>query len=485
MLQIRRQQKVNMIFWDNISLGRVLIDQNRLLEFLGKNGFGQVELSKGDFVLVHTMDNIIDKVTRRDLINSIRDNINLHKEEKVIRAFINGSFNYLNKSKYDFLPEITNVDDKDPKEAAWFYYKNTAVEVSKKGVKLVPYSNLKHTIWADRILDREFHMPSNNNGQFRDFVEILSKKDAKRFLAMQSMLGYLLHRYNSPSTVKAVILYDELQTLDGKANGGTGKSLLGEAIKRCKNVVTIDGKNTKANSRFKNQRVKNTTDVLFYDDLDKSFSLEEVFSMLTSGIVIEKKGKQEIHLKAKDSPKFLISSNTVLNGPGGASDIRKRYEFEIANHYNEKHQPKDDFGNEFFDDWDDKEWSRFDLFMMNCVKVFFTNGLIEPAPINLKTNKLISGTSNEFISIVENNLPLDSWIDKRKFRKEYNVNCTNQLSSKALTIFCKEYAKQNDLIYESKNSGGELSFRLVSPEIKDDVKESTDPKKDLVLNPLI
>ena len=40
-----------------------------------------------------------------------------------------------------------------------------------------------------------------------------------------------------------------------------------EAIKRCKNVVTIDGKNTKANSRFKNQRVKNTTDVLFYDDV--------------------------------------------------------------------------------------------------------------------------------------------------------------------------------------------------------------------------
>jgi len=43
--------------------------------------------------------------------------------------------------------------------------------------------------------------------------------------------------------------------------------------------------------------------------------------MLTSGIVIEKKGVQETYLKAKESSKFLISSNTILKGPGGARQI--------------------------------------------------------------------------------------------------------------------------------------------------------------------
>ena len=61
---------------------------------------------------------------------------------------------------------------------------------------------------------------------FAQFVFNIAGKDMKRFKAFVTMIGFLLHRYQMPSKMKAVILLDESINELNAALGGVGKSLL-------------------------------------------------------------------------------------------------------------------------------------------------------------------------------------------------------------------------------------------------------------------
>jgi hypothetical protein len=225
----------------------------------------------------------------------------------------------------------------------------------------------------------------------------------------------------------------------------------------------MDGKNMKHGSWFKNQRIERTTDIVFYDDVAKDFSLETLYSMITTGIPIEKKYKDEEYIEPENAPKICISSNYVVNGTGGSTDIRRRCEFEVANHYNENYTPQDEFECHFFDDWDDKEWNRFFHFMMHCVQMYLKHGLVNAKPINLKKNRLINATSEEFVAFIESGLvEVNKWISKSEVLKLFisdNPHCNN-LSLNQMTRWMKEYAKQNQLIYEDRKSGEKYEFYL-------------------------
>lgn len=104
---------------------------------------------------------------------------------------------------------------------------------------------------------------------------------------------------------------------DGQAHGGTGKTLITEAIGKMRELVGVDGKNIKTKSWFKNQRITKTTDVIRYDDVQRDFSLETLYSMITSGVSVEKKYQDEFHISPEDAPKIVISSNSPVKGTGG------------------------------------------------------------------------------------------------------------------------------------------------------------------------
>ena len=82
--------------------------------------------------------------------------------------------------------------------------------------------------------------------------------------------------------------------------------------------------------------------------------------------------------------RIVVSSNYPVKGTGGSTDKRRRYEFEVANHYHVNHQPMDEFQKHFFDDWIPGEWNDFDALMMDCVQVYLKNGLIEAKSLNLE-----------------------------------------------------------------------------------------------------
>lgn len=432
-----------------------------LIKFLEDNGFARMNFN-GTNLLVRITDNIIYEVNEGDISSFVSDYLIETKELLVNEYFVKGLASYVNSRKLQLLRKIDNISDRDTNDTAWTYFKNVAVKVTATDVLLVPYSELQHLIWNTRILEREFSGFEYIDGQFSDFAFKLSKSDSARFLALQTALGYLQHRYNNPSICKAIILLDENVNPNGTTNGGSGKTLLYEALKKCKNAVLIEGKNLKNASRFKNQRISISTDIINYDDLSKNFQLEELYSMLTSGVIIEQKGKPEILLPREESPKIMVSSNYRVNGPGGSSDRRRRYEFEVANFFDDINTPVKTYGNLFFEEWDLVEWNRFDCFMLKCIQNFLKYELIEPDILNSQS-KLENITCKEFVEFVAtNHIEENVWTLKNQYLESFTSEFPElkDTTGNQLTRWMKEYAEFNGQSYEDRKRGENYEFLL-------------------------
>ena len=72
------------------------------------------------------------------------------------------------------------------------------------------------------------------------------------------------------------------------------------------NVSPIDGKQFDFNKNFAYQTLNADTQVLVFDDVEKSFNFESLFSIITEGITIEKKNKDAIKIPVSRSPKICL-----------------------------------------------------------------------------------------------------------------------------------------------------------------------------------
>ena len=458
-----KEKETKSTFWTLDANGKVKINQIALTKFLQNGGFFKMT-SKNSTSIVRVRDNKVTEVADYEMVDFIKEFLLDNKHDGILEAFSNGIPNYLNTKKLDLLDTVVISDNRDSRDSSWFYYKNAAVLVSEKGLQVIKYVDLPMRIWESRIIDRGYVPSDGGKSDFEEFIYNIAGRNDDRFLALKSIVGYLLHRYQDPSVTRAVILVDENISFDGTANGGTGKTLITEAVGKMRELVGMDGKNIKGNSWFKNQRITRTTDVVRYDDVQKDFNLETLYSMITSGITVEKKYQDEFYIRPENAPKIVLSSNHPVKGTGGSTDERRRCEFEVSNHYNQNHQPKDDFGCHFFDSWDEIQWSHFDQFMMSCVQTYLAKGLIIAEPINLTKNKLMFSTSKDFMEFIEEKLILDKWIDKRVFHALFFQEFPNNtdITRHQFTKWLKQYAIQCGLVYGDKSSGGKHTFILKS-----------------------
>ncbi|NHM06545.1 hypothetical protein G4D82_04875 [Flavobacterium sp. CYK-4] len=448
-------------FWENED-GKVKISHTGLIAFLEKEGFGKLKISDSSSILVRMNNNRMRQTSVSEAIECVSNYLKSKKEPLVSEAFARGLGSYISNPKLELLQTITQVDDRDLVDSSIFYFKNCYCSIDVNGIQINDYSALKKVIWENRVLPYNFEMTDKKTGQFEKFCMNITN-DPERFATLKSIIGYLLHRNKERGESKAIILYDEKMGVNGGANGGTGKTLLGKAIAICREAVEFNGKEIKRGSFFKNQRVNLTTDILIYDDLSKDISIEDFFTLITSGIEIEKKRQDAFYIEADKCPKILISSNYVVRGPGGQSDQRRRFEFEICNRYDANHTPEMEFGNRFFDSsWNSTEWNKFFEFMMRCVSTYLKYGLIQSEPINLVRNKSIQATNYEFVEFAEKNLKQDFWYDKRdveaKYREFYPSN--SDISPHLFAKFLKQYSASIGKAVEFKSTDSMYKFIL-------------------------
>lgn len=440
------------------------IQHLKLVNFLELNGINRVfDGNTRNHIIVKNNDGIVEEIDQTYISSYIRRFLEKNNQYAVLLLFAQNVGNYVNNRLFQLLKPKKIFNDRDTQKIAYMYFENTILQIDSTQIVEISWQSLKKVIWSTRVIEAQINLCYKEKGQFEKFCFNIANQDKNRFNSLKTIIGYLLHRYQDPSNTRAVILLDEEISHDGSANGRRGKSLLCTAISKCREVVRMNGKSIKTGSYFKNQRIERTTDILWYDDVRKDFSLEGLYDAISSGIAVEKKHKPEFFIQPKDAPKMIISSNYIVKGTGGISDSSRRCEFELSSHYSETHSPLDEFGNRFFTEWNKNEWNLFYSFMATCIQEYLLKGLILAAPINLEVNRITTQTTPLFVDFYNEFVEINEKNDKRELLADYRLLSEDEhLSSHKFTKMLKAMAKHKNLIYDDNSTGGGYYFTLTS-----------------------
>jgi hypothetical protein len=282
---------------------------------------------------------------------------------------------------------------RDDEKVAYLYYQNCAVKVTKNGYETIDYMDIEGFVWENQKIKRNFVKADGSNAVFKQFINRIGGGEEDRVHSIESTAGYLMHSYKPSGYCPAVIINDEV--ISDNPEGGTGKGIYMHAVSQIKKNVIIDGKGFSFNKSFAYQRVSADTQLLTFDDVTKNFEFERLFPVITEGVTLEKKNKDEIFIPFKDSPKIVITTNYAIKGTGNSFD-RRKWELEFAQHYNKNFTPEDEFGHQLFSGWDDCEWQKFDNYMISNLQLYLSKGLMKSKFKNLKERHFIAATSMDF-----------------------------------------------------------------------------------------
>ena len=286
-------------------------------------------------------------------------------------------------------------------------YRNGLVRITRSETVLMPYKETDYSFFEDEIIPRDFTPLSEqeiSQAEFSSFLALTCAKlapsgagsaDTRKWevipeirAAKIAAIGYLLTHYMDPVCSRAVIFCDSCPSEYGEANGRSGKGLVVKALATIIPTITMNGKSfNPLRDKFAYSQVTPGTRLVCIDDVVRNFSLEPLFSILTEGIQVERKGQNSFRIPYSESPKFVLTMNSVFTGKGGSERARK-YEVPFGGFFSADYAPYKHFGHAFFDDWSDEEWNRFDNFMMWCVKYYLKNGLPKFASDDLEKRKI-------------------------------------------------------------------------------------------------
>lgn len=372
---------------------KVNFTNHKYRDFLVDNGFVKYYPSKeSSFMLVNVENNIITEV----LDDNIRDFVFEYLYAMEDKIIYDAYAEKIKLGQKDFLGLLPNIRPKflhDGMGYAYIYFKNCAVKVTSNNVERISYEDLGGYLWGRQRLDRDFVEVEYEGCEYNRFISNIAGGDDERIKTMESTIGYLIHNFNDKSSNPVVILNDE--TISDKPEGGTGKGIFVSAISQLRNTVTIDGKKFDPRDKFQYQRVTPDTQLLAYQDIEKNFRFDLLFSQITDGMTIEMKNKMQLYFPFEEIPKMVITTNHAVKGDGNSYE-RRQWEIEFTQHYKNGFTPLQEFGHNLFDGWDTEEWHKFDNYMIANLQMFLSKGLVKSKFKNLKVRKLEAATSSEF-----------------------------------------------------------------------------------------
>lgn len=454
------------IFWDVKVMKngdeKITIEPFKYAQFLVKNGFNKYYPETAE---KPTFVRVVENKVNLSSVEKIKDFVLTH----LITIGELGVWNYCSKSSYLFTEGHLNMINSihldmlaDTKDHSFIPFKNGVVKVAKDKIYNIGYIDVPGYIWEDQIIDRDFVEVSDYKNDFQDFVEKVSNSDIERTKALRSTIGYLIHTHKDKTDQKAIIFND--QEINENPNGGSGKSLMLTALHYIRKVVKIDGKSFDPNkSDFVYQRINLDTQILSFDDVKRNFNFEQLFSLITEGIAVNRKNKDEIFIPFERSPKIVITTNYVINGTG-TSHERRRHEIEFYQYFNNKRNPLDEYGRLLFDSWNTNDWNKFDNYMVSNLKLFLNKGLLESKSINAEAKRLIQSSHIVFYDWVEDDpLPTNIRIYNADILSRFiSDNKTfKDLSTRKLLAWISEYANYKGYEFAKDRDHNGRYFELV------------------------
>jgi len=424
------ETKKTKAFWVHDKYGKVKIHHKRFIDMLESQGFMKVYFGT-EPVTVRMQQNVLSEINQSKINDFVRSHIESLSEEdlgnepgvlreEILNAFFNRFTALTGDSNQLMLRARAPKFLTDQKERGYLFYKNGVVEVTAKKAQMFKYSDLNGVIWDNQITDREISITPSDASEavFSEFIKKLAQGNVEREKALKSSLGYLMHTYKDKPNAKAVILTDEklVDSVD-EAHGGTGKSLLIKSLNYVRQFQYLPGKNFQPSHRFAFQGVCIGDQVILMDDVRPDFDFAGLFNVITDDMDIEQKYKNKISIPFNLSPKIAITTNTAIGGTGNSSSRRQNI-VELPDYFNGSRTVDQEFGHTFYDEWDEKEWNRFDNFMISCMQFYLQNGLSDFKK-NYEKKKLIIETSPEIVEFFETEIQFDHEYDKKKLYREF------------------------------------------------------------------
>lgn len=456
-----REDPASSDFWKFGNKKQVIIENYLYKLWLEGHGFYKFYLDGGDnFIFVKVTNNLIDNTSEIKIKDFVLSEL-LKKQEFKVYEYLAGNPKYF-RDEYLNILEVSNVSFKeDTENEAYIYFRNCAVKVTKDGFTLIDYLDLDGFVWKKHIIDFDFKIHKEVNCDFSRFISLISDNDQNKIDAIACTLGYLMHSFKTSANNKAVILNDE--TISENPNGGSGKGIFWNALGKLKRVSDINGKSFSFEKTFPYQTVSADTQILVFDDVQKNFKFENLFSIITEGITLEKKNKDAIKIPVSKSPKIIVTTNYTLGGVGG-SFTRRKWELEFSSYFNATHTPMKEFGRMLFDGWDQAEWLRFYNFMLTCIRMYLVNGLVEFDYKNLNVRKFITETTFEFYEWCNSDvIKLNERLIKSElynlFIADYPDWKSYKLSQKRFSIWIEKYCELHN--YSLKKGQDSMGQRYI------------------------
>lgn len=385
-----------LIFWDVDKNGKLSLNDYKFKLFLENRGFYKVQLNEKEFTFVKVYNNIINEVNEvqiKDFVLNYVLEIDMNVYNFFAKSTTKFSENYLNQLSTKELAMI-----RDNENESFLFFENGVLKITKDKIELIDYINIGGFVWQKNIIPHKFES-TNEKSDFEQFISNVTNADPKRKLIVETALGYLLNNYKKQDEGLAVVFYDE--TLNDNPSGRTGKTLISKALSHCRKLVTLNGKEFNNKGQFPYQTINLDDNIICFDDMERSFKFETLFSIITGNLTLNKKNLQPIEIPFSKSPKIMFTSNYILSGVGDSHDARK-IEIELFRHYSKNFKPIDEFGKLFFTQWNNKDWNAFYCYMIGNIQRYFEHGLLHSELNTGKTKKIIANTCEDFFDFCEN-----------------------------------------------------------------------------------
>lgn len=313
-------------------------------------------------------------------------------------------------------------------------------------------------LWNTSDFYWEKHIRHDANGRFD--IEDTRTLDEKfettvQFIAKMTAIGYKLHSFFDPATAKAVVGMDGKLSEVGKSNGGSGKSIFGDAIAQVIPQVSIGAKNKKlTEDPFIFEEVTEKTNSVFLDDVRVNLDFEFLFPFITGKFLVNGKGQKKFTIPTHLTPKIYISTNHAINGEG-SSFTRRQFPIPFSDFYNDKHTPHDDFGMNFFTEWDYDQRNLFFNFMAECVQTYLRFGLVEAPTERLELRRLRQSVGEDLIYWADEYFMFDP--SSGKFTLIGNVNFNQQTArSELYNSFKNSLSAKSSAYYTPRRFGEKI-----------------------------
>ena len=218
-------------------------------------------------------------------------------------------------------------------------------------------------------------------------LELTAEEAAEEMQALVVIMlaiGYLLHRYKSPSAAYAPLLLDNAISNSPKdRNGRSGKSFLMKAVGVLLHRLYKDMRkeSKKSNQQFSLSGVKESTGLIIIDECPEDFAFETLYSMITDDLEVERKKENSYIIPFSKSPKFVVATNNTLKDHSPSTEgrfapvvVSDYYHVKTPkNDYCETRQISDTFGMDLLkDDYPENDFQADIHFMLECLQMFLS-----------------------------------------------------------------------------------------------------------------